>query len=406
MPKAIEVSVDEFVNKRSLVSKDGVVYRAAKMPKTFNSESRSATFVMTDETIDSYGDIVRAKGAKLDRFNDNPICLLNHKSDLVLGTWSDVRRIVRRIEGTATLADEGTAPHVDMAYNLMSQGILRGASIGFMPLKVERRLDDDGEPLWSYDILEWEMYECSVVSIPANPSALAKSMKDGCVLARDYLEEVLDTYVKTPSGVIMNIADVEAAYMKANGEKTAIVVRNEEDEVVAEETKEAEVETEDAVLEKSTDEIAPLLADDVIDAFASLVKGGDIVVLRDADELKLVIERSGEPVNELVLPVEMTVAQIRELQLKVSEKSVVDDKESFSIAVDTSEAEEKLAKLETRADSLIAKFARLFSAKSAETSEDVEVEQKAPPSAEEMEAALVKAAAVRERIASKGLLAA
>jgi len=84
MPKN-HVSVDEYIGKRSLVAKDGIIYRAAKMPKTFNAENRSATFVMTDETVDSYGDIVRAKGAKLDRFESNPICLLNHRADLPTG---------------------------------------------------------------------------------------------------------------------------------------------------------------------------------------------------------------------------------------------------------------------------------------------------------------------------------
>jgi len=219
-----KVSIDEYLGKRSLTARDGVVYKAAKMPKTFDQATRSAVFVMTDETTDSYGDTVRAKGADLSRFDTNPICLLNHRSDLILGTWSDVQNKGKRIEGRATLASEGTAAHVDMAYNLMAQGILRAASIGFMPKKLERKLDDKGEPTWAYDILEWELYECSIVSIPANPAALAKSIKEGNTLARDFLEEVLDTYERTAAGLIVPKADLEAAHKDASGNKTSLVI--------------------------------------------------------------------------------------------------------------------------------------------------------------------------------------
>lgn len=218
-----KVSIDEYLSKRSLTVRDGIVYKAAKMPKTFDQATRSAVFVMTDETTDSYGDTVRAKGADLSRFDTNPICLLNHRSDLILGTWSDVQNKGKRIEGRATLASEGTAAHVDMAYNLMAQGILRAASIGFMPKKLERKLDDKGEPTWAYDILEWELYECSIVSIPANPAALAKSIKEGNTLARDFLEEVLDTYERTAAGLIVPKADLEAARRDAMGVKTSIL---------------------------------------------------------------------------------------------------------------------------------------------------------------------------------------
>lgn len=410
MPKPIEVSVDEYVSKRSLVTKDGIVYRAAKMPKSFNAETRSATFVMTDETVDSYGDIVRAKGCDLTRFETNPICLLNHKADLPIGTWSDVKRIVRRIEGTTTLAAEGTAPHVDMTYNLMSQGILRACSIGFMPTKVERRLDENGEPLWSYDILEWQMYECSVVSVPANPNALAKSMKDGCMLARDFLEEVLDNYIKTPTGLILNIADVESAYKEGTGEKTTIVIEKTEDEStdVEIEVKTAVIDPGDGTVTEADTRNADLLTDEVRDAFAAQVEKDDVVVLRDADELKLVIERSGEEVGELILPLDMTIREINELSedicARVNARTAAPEKEktgniSVDVDIDTTGATEKMTALEALVDRVGAKFAKFFG-----KSEPEKIEPPAPPPAEKMEAAKAKATAVRERLASKGLI--
>ncbi len=223
MSQSLAVSVDEFLSKRQMSSNDGVMYRAAKMPKSFDPDLRSARFVMTDETVDSYGDIVKANGADLDRFMNNPICLLNHRSDRVIGTWSDVKQVKKSLEGTVTLAVAETSEHVDEAFALMSQGILKAASIGFMPLKVERRLDENGEPMWSYIIHEYELYECSVVSIPANPAALAKSIKEGHGMARDLLEQVLDEYVKTPAGLIIPRAEFEAAHKEANGNSFSVL---------------------------------------------------------------------------------------------------------------------------------------------------------------------------------------
>lgn len=214
MPKFREASVDEFISRRQASTRDGIVYRAAAAPKTFNAEERSQVFVMTDESVDSYGDIVKSGGADLYRFEKNPIALLNHSSMLIIGTWSEVGKKPQRLEGKVTIAKEGTAPHVDMAFNLMSQGILRGASIGFMPTKLEMRLDDDGDPMWCYIINEWELYECSVVSIPANPAALARSAINGddIVVVRDYIEKTLDDWARTPEGLLIPRAEFEKAY--------------------------------------------------------------------------------------------------------------------------------------------------------------------------------------------------
>ena len=132
----IRVSPEEFIAKRALSAHDGKLYRSAAMPKSFKEDTRSATFLMTDETPDSYGDIVKAKGAKLERFANNPIALRNHRSDMVIGTWSEVEQKGTKVTGTCTLAEPGTSAVVDETFKLMKQGILRAASIGFMPLEI------------------------------------------------------------------------------------------------------------------------------------------------------------------------------------------------------------------------------------------------------------------------------
>lgn len=220
--KLKRVSPEEYFEKRSLSAHDGKLYRAANMGKTFDPEARTCTFIMTDETPDSYGDIVIAKGADLSRFDNNPIALRNHRSDQPIGKWSDVKTIGKRVEGMLTLGKAGTTSLIDETYRLMEQRILRAASIGFMPIEIEMMKDADGRALYEYIIHTWEMYECSVVSVPANPNALAKAMKDGDSHCRDLIEEVLDTYVKTKSGLIVSREDFEKAHKEGEGDKTVL----------------------------------------------------------------------------------------------------------------------------------------------------------------------------------------
>ncbi|MEM7303399.1 MAG: HK97 family phage prohead protease [Pseudomonadota bacterium] len=225
MPKHAKISVDEFLSARSHgVGDSDTYFRAIGLPKSMDEETRSLRLVMTDETVDSYGDIVRAKGADLERFEKNPIALLNHRYDNVIGNWSDVTKKSKSVEGTMTFANAGTSPLVDSTFNLVSQGMLRAASIGFRIKAVKKILDDEGEWTYGYDITEWVMYECSVVSVPANPNALAKSMKDGESLPREILEHVLDTYAKTGSGLIVPRSELEAAHKEGSGNKSSMVV--------------------------------------------------------------------------------------------------------------------------------------------------------------------------------------
>lgn len=323
MPKYRECSVDEYLAKRKPVTRDGIVYRAAGAPKTFNAEERSQVFVMTDESVDSYGDVVKASGADLYRFEKNPIALLNHKSDMILGTWSEVQKKPQRIEGKVTLAKEGTAPHVDMAYNLMGQGILRGASIGFMPTKLEMRLDDDGDPMWCYLIHEWELYECSVVSIPANPSALARSIgdHDDLIIARDYVEQVLDGWARSPEGILMPRAEFEKAY-------TVIVEKIVEDATAPaaptpmpapNEVKGSDIDLRsmDDDLERSDEQGAPELTDEVLNAFVALA-ANDKVDVEFGDEVRIVAKaQDGAEVSHLVMPGTFTVQQIKDVHADV-----------------------------------------------------------------------------------------
>jgi len=157
-------------------------------------------YVMSDDTVDRMGDVIDPKGWKLHNFtaDRNPIALFNHDKDQIIGNWRNVRVVRNRLLGKLELAAAGTSQLVDTVRALVKQGVLRAVSVGFQARKREP-LDDDADEFWGpFRFLEQELLECSLVSVPANPNALAiaKSMN----LPRDLVAEIFRMSATEDSG--------------------------------------------------------------------------------------------------------------------------------------------------------------------------------------------------------------
>ena len=87
---------------------EGLVYRAAKQ-----SETDPFEFIMSDETVDRMGDVIVAEGWDLGDFKSNPIALLNHNADAIIGRWENVRVEGKRLVGRFVFAEPGTDSVVD-----------------------------------------------------------------------------------------------------------------------------------------------------------------------------------------------------------------------------------------------------------------------------------------------------
>ena len=151
------------------------------------SEDNPFEFVLSDETVDRQGDIVRAKGWDLSSFRANPIALFAHSHDKVLGVWKNVRVQGKQLLGQLQLAEPGTSPLVDETRRLMQQGILKAVSVGFQALEYEPRKKD--QPWKGRDIMKASLMEVSVVAVPANPNAIA--LAKACSPNPEALEQLL-----------------------------------------------------------------------------------------------------------------------------------------------------------------------------------------------------------------------
>ncbi|HEY2245698.1 MAG TPA: phage major capsid protein [Xanthobacteraceae bacterium] len=143
--------------------------------KTHASTVHGLEFVMSDETIDRMDDVILSDGWDLENFKKAPRALFNHRSDFVIGKWENVRVEDKQLRGHLRLAKKGTSERIDEIISLVEQGLLNTVSVGFRVLESKPRK----ESAWGSFYTKSELVETSLVSIPANPNALAiaKSLK-------------------------------------------------------------------------------------------------------------------------------------------------------------------------------------------------------------------------------------
>jgi HK97 family phage prohead protease len=140
--------------------------------KTHSGTVQEMEFVMSDETVDRMGDVISASGWELENFHKNPVCLFNHRADFPIGRWKNLRAEKGALRGYLQLAPEGTSPRIDEIRRLVEAGILCSVSVGFHPLESEP-LDKKAGSFGGMRFLKQELIETSLVSVPANPNALA-----------------------------------------------------------------------------------------------------------------------------------------------------------------------------------------------------------------------------------------
>lgn len=151
---------------------EALVYRSAKQ-----SESDPFEYVLSDETVDRYGEVIEAAGWDLSEFkaDRNPIALFNHNKDAIIGRWEKVRVEAKRLVGRLVLAEEGTSAVVDEVRKHWRQGNLRAVSVGFQPLEKKPINSKADEYFGPFRYVRQQLVECSLVAVPANPNALQLS---------------------------------------------------------------------------------------------------------------------------------------------------------------------------------------------------------------------------------------
>jgi len=143
--------------------------------KSIDEDQRVITGIASTPSTDRVGDVVEPKGAK---FNLPIPFLMDHGkngSDDSIGHVISAQVKADGIHIKAKIEQDAALPYLDAAWAKIKKGLVRGLSIGFKGIEVER-IKDAG-----IRFKQWEWLELSAVVIPANAEASILTIKSADV---------------------------------------------------------------------------------------------------------------------------------------------------------------------------------------------------------------------------------
>lgn len=135
---------------------------------------RTFRFVASTNDVDRDGDVIDQAGWQLDNYRKNPVVLVAHHSAAMPVARARVWIEASKLMADVTFPTPGVSAESDQAYRLVKEGFLRALSVGFMPLEAKPQKDGTG---WMF--LKQDLYEISLVSVPANAHALLAARLGG-----------------------------------------------------------------------------------------------------------------------------------------------------------------------------------------------------------------------------------
>lgn len=162
--------------------------------RVIDAKTGLVEYVASDESLDSYNEIVKASGARFNRFQKNAPFVDSHNYDSIdclLGKVVDFVVSGRRVVETAQWAIDAGLPDDHLAnigWKMTVAGYLKAVSIGFMPISYISKWDSNPSQFQNElaamqiatgtDVrtiyTEWEQLELSACIIGANANAVAQ----------------------------------------------------------------------------------------------------------------------------------------------------------------------------------------------------------------------------------------
>lgn len=156
---------------------------------TVDRENYTIRFIFSSGAIDRHDEIIDQKGWQLSNYMLNPVVLWGHdQSKFPIGKAANMSLETGNLEGDVVFAYNEN-PEAAIAFELCAGGFLNAGSVGFMNNKW---MYDEGTDILT--LLENELFEFSIVNVPANPQALSKAVDD--MKAKNVDKRVIESVVK------------------------------------------------------------------------------------------------------------------------------------------------------------------------------------------------------------------
>lgn len=134
-------------------------------------------FLLSDESLNSYGFKVLTRGINLRNFERNPVMYYNHDREAgVIGKWTNLHVKKNKLFGTPVF-DENDSLGAKIA-GKVKDGFVRAASIGADNINLQ---DVNGE----FVVVSCDLLEISICDIPSNKNALMLYVDDRPVTDKD-----------------------------------------------------------------------------------------------------------------------------------------------------------------------------------------------------------------------------
>jgi hypothetical protein len=166
----------------TVLTKDQIRAICEQRSVPWNEEyaTRVKHYVASDESVDSYGDIIQQIGWDFSRFELNPTIIWCHDySQMPIGTaiYWEVKNNELHIDVLFALKD--VYPFADMVFRMVDANMCKGNSVGFIPKKIMYVEDADERSqlgLGKYGVLFAEslLLEDTICPIGANRNALVQ----------------------------------------------------------------------------------------------------------------------------------------------------------------------------------------------------------------------------------------
>lgn len=160
--------------------------------QSIDVENRTVEFVISNEARDRDGTIISIAGWRLDNYRQNPIVCYQHDTgtrwdsspdpDVIIGHCTDIRVEGDQLIGVVKFdrEEEERNPLAEKVFRKVQRGTLRATSVGFWAHDGHWGDIEDGEDSGTYYFTDQELMEFSIVALPSNPHAIARSY-DGAI---------------------------------------------------------------------------------------------------------------------------------------------------------------------------------------------------------------------------------
>lgn len=156
-----------------------------------NKGEKTKSFVLSDESLNTYGFRCLTGGGDLEQFKRNPVMYYNHDEwSMPIGRWDNIR-----VENGQVLADpvfDMEDPRAAEIAGKVERGFLKMASIGF---RIVAKSDDPkgmlaGQTLPT--VTKWQLREASIVGIGANHNAIRLYDEKDKLISEDEIMKLFD----------------------------------------------------------------------------------------------------------------------------------------------------------------------------------------------------------------------